>query len=189
MKQRNGTVFSLGTFAVASKKLVISDPCYNREVWCMGTLDNVLNGTWASRVTVFDEGDWGMRVGYLIAFHESYVTDHNSILWLPEKFDVGVDSGQAGIYDEAEYHGGEDDFGDEGWYDINCNVTLGKNRLAISRQAGVINGGVVSNSGFGDGSYVCSTLKVKDLALVDQIVAVRIDFGLEAEEAEDEDNG
>jgi len=173
-------VQELGTFEVRSGKLIVSDPCYDREIVNREKtiLENVLNGNWVSEIVVFDEGTWGKRVGYLIANSINHICSND---WQAEKFTVGVDSGQVGIFDEPQYHGGDDDFDDEnGWYRMCCNHTLGEIKYATCKIAGTIAGGVVSSSGYGDGCYECSTIKVDD-----KIVAVRIDFGLEEE---DEDN-
>lgn len=63
-------------------------------------------------------------------------------------FEVGVDSGQAGFFDDARFkkHNGGDD---ESFYEKACDTTLSR------MQAGVIDEGAVCNSGYGDGGYVC----------------------------------
>lgn len=68
--------------------------------------------------------------------------------WRIADFEVGVDSGQAGFYDNDNFinrNGGDD----EKWYDKMCNITLSK------EQAGVFTDGVVASSGYGDGGYPC----------------------------------
>src|SRR5690606_25054488 len=68
-------------------------------------------------------------------------------------FVVGVDSGQAGVFDFAVYKDDESAKGksnfieDEPWYSTCCDQTLS------DQQAGVIEGGAVSSSGYGDGLY------------------------------------
>lgn len=37
-------------FAVSSGALRVTDPCYDMETWCAGTLDNVKNGIWQAQV-------------------------------------------------------------------------------------------------------------------------------------------
>lgn len=154
----------LGTFQVTSEKLIVSDPCYDLGTWCAGTLTNVKNGTWKGFV---DRGktDWGNRCWAVSAFHENFSSKTTRCTELMS-FEVGVDSGQAGIFDAAEYHGGEDDYGDGGWYDQVCNLTL-DSKLS----AGVLDGGVVSSSGFGDGGYQCHVARDNG-----QIVGVKITF-------------
>jgi hypothetical protein len=37
-------------FAVSSGALRVTDPCYDMETWCAGTLENVKNGIWQAQV-------------------------------------------------------------------------------------------------------------------------------------------
>lgn len=153
----------LGTFENISGSLVISDPCYTTDVWCMGTLHDVKCGLWCAQVVKSDEGDWGIRNAVLLACHADLSSDQAEKLEMVEStIVVGVDSGQAGIFDEAHYR---DDsvFGSrasqfipdaeekgEAWYGHCCDATLSEIR------AGILPFGVVASSGYGDGSYVCS---------------------------------
>jgi len=164
-----------GIFRVKSGKVVVSDPCYDRDVWCKGIIEDVRNGEYKAKIICSDNtGGWGKRCFYLIAHLDSFPYPfHDNPLWEKESFEVGVDSGQAGIYDEAEYKGGEDDYGDGGWYDQNCNLTSDIENKTL-RLGGVLSGGVVSSSGCGDGGYDCYTIK-KD----GQVVAIMIDYGMD----------
>lgn len=144
----------IGSFEVKSGKLRISDPCYDLDTWCAGTLDNVLNGKWNAKIEESDKGSWGIRVSNLVAVHENYALSANN----PEltKIDVGVDSGQCGIFDLDQYP--KDDPGEYGdknsFYGKVCNLTC--NEDDMNQSAGIIdNFGVVSRSGYGDGSYEC----------------------------------
>lgn len=172
----------LGEFEVVSGKLAISDPCYTTDVWCRGELVNVLNGTWqASAIEVY-KGQWGHRIAQLIAVHESCSGEKMS-KGQCVGFEVGVDSGQAGIFDASHYR---DDSvipnsesttaaePGEMWYQRCCDLT----RLPLS--AGVLPYGVVSSSGFGDGSYDCFICRNE----YGQIVRVEIEFISEDEEDE-----
>ena len=184
---RNCTSNSLGEFAVTSGVLRVSDPCYERETWCSGTIEPAIKGYWTAQAVFFDEGSWGNRVGYLIVQHKDYNFDQTNPGWSLENIDVGVDSGQAGVFDDRYYK--DDDVvqhitrkhsesicEDDPWYSICCDRTL------CEEKAGVIPHGAVSSSGYGDGSYRCLTQKDED----DNIIAVMIDFGLSEEEEEDE---
>lgn len=44
------SVSAVETFQVTAGALRVTDPCYDMETWCAGTLDNVLNGTWDAHV-------------------------------------------------------------------------------------------------------------------------------------------
>jgi hypothetical protein len=48
-------------FAVTSGALRVTDPCYDMETWCAGTLENVKNGIWQAQVGYHkDELDMSM---------------------------------------------------------------------------------------------------------------------------------
>ncbi len=146
----------LGSFSIAGK-MKVSDPCYRPDVWCSGVLDTK-PGTWKAAV-----GGWGDRVAVLAAKHEdcplplTIHTINNTLDGLPHllskdwkiaDFEVGVDSGQAGFYDNDNFvarNGGDDD----AWYDKMCDITQSR------AKAGVFSDGVVARSGYGDGGYPC----------------------------------
>jgi len=132
-------------------------------------------GTWSAEVELHDEGSWGMRVAVLSAHH----VDHaNDVPTVPSGFEVGVDSGQAGIFDKKvfradrsvpkgykrKYH--DVICEDEKWYSYICDNTLAEPGAAV------VNGGVVSSSGYGDGGYECLLAEDKKK----QVVAIKITF-------------
>ena len=169
----------IGTFEVTSGALRITDPCYDLDTWCAGTLTQAMNGSWNAYVLISDEGDWGKRVAVLVATHKSVGDDFPDIInhygyrdlsgkWNRTDIDVGVDSGQAGIFDLEKFPGKDDEEKQE-WYQECCNVTLSR-----VHHAGTIEGGVVSSSGIGDGSYRCYTL----LNEASEVVGVLLDFYL-----------
>lgn len=149
------SLLELGTFAVESGKLIVSDPCYAEDVWCCNAVEQVRCGTWSAEAEVRDEGEWGQRIAVLRA--KAAIQPAK----LPEPdiapFAVAVDSGQAGIFDARYYRNSDmirpttgvrnDD--PDAWYWFCCNVTLSQ------LQAGVIPYGAVSSSGYGDGCYEC----------------------------------
>lgn len=179
----------LGNFEIESGKVRVSDPCYDIDTWCATTLENVKKGKWLAQAEMIDEGLWGKRVSILRCFHESLTNGMINEIEreiISEK--IGVDSGQAGIFDIEHFKKDSDTVGfkkqykeesirkDEPWYSMCCDVTL-------SRNAGVVPFGVVSSSGFGDGSYVCEVgRKDKD----DEISLIEIDFGLNKEDEEED---
>ena len=167
----------LGEFVVASGKLIVSDPCYDTDVWCRGELENVLNGTWHASTVELYTGSWGRRIARLIAVHEDFVNEKMS-KGQCMGFDVGVDSGQAGLFDASHYRDdtvipNHDNLKDkrpsEIWYDHCCNITLSP------LSAGVRPYGVVSSSGYGDGSYDCFVCRNE----YGQIIRAEIEFILE----------
>jgi len=146
------------TFEITSGVIVASDPCYEIPTWCQGVIENVKKGTWSAEVEESDEGDWGERIAVLKIEHtNAKKTYHLKQL----EFVGGVDSGQFGFFDKDFYRNDEIakdfpkyDFGanydiEEGdkWYRACCNLTLGNEGWGVLPQ------GVVSSSGYGDGSY------------------------------------
>ena len=147
----------LGAFEVVSGRLAVSDPCYDTDVWCRGELENVMNGIWHATAVEVYTGSWGRRIARLIAVHENYM-DEKMSKGRCAGFEVGVDSGQAGLFDASHYR---DDsvipnpkpmLTEEPaavWYKRCCDITLSP------PCAGVLPYGVVSSSGYGDGGYDC----------------------------------
>lgn len=141
------TVEKLGMVEL-SGKVVVSDPCYDRDVWCMITNLSVKPGRYKVSVIRSDEKEWGVRIASIVMFHEDYV-DAKLGKWKSIEGTVGVDSGQCGIYDDAVYPQAKDHSDNEPFYDECCNITLGKKSAGILKSGK----GVVSSSGYGDGSY------------------------------------
>ncbi len=101
----------LGLFEVASGTVIVGDPCYERRTWCAGQLA-VKKGVWKA---VAVKG------------------------WKKQPFEVGIDSGQAGLFDDIVYARDDDT-----WY-RSCSAIILK-----APGAGVLKNGVVSESGYGD---------------------------------------
>lgn len=109
LPSENGRDIELGD------KVMVSDPCYDLDIWCQGVLENVKPGTWHTKAENLNVNCWGNRCSALIAWHED-VEKPNDF----EETDirVGVDSGQAGIYDYDHFaHIKDDEERDERWYD------------------------------------------------------------------------
>ena len=162
----------VGSFKMEGDVMRVSDPCYKKDVWCAGTIHNCKIGDWETAVVLSDEGQFGVRVAMLVAYH----CDSGVSFSLADKilsdgrfvpgtgfehcdFEVGVDSACAGLYDDSKF-GLDEVFADappapeyyghgQGavWSSHCCCAT--DNEL----RAGIIPCGVVSHSGFGDGGY------------------------------------
>jgi hypothetical protein len=169
----------VGKFEVKSGILVVTDPCYGRGTWCMGSLDNVKKGQWEGYALLSDEGEWGKRVAELVIHH----TDRALLsedMDTAEEISVGVDSGQAGFFDDSIYPASKDEQGDYGdlstFYGRACEAT------GSACGAGIVDGaGIVSSSGFGDGGYRCWTKR--DAA--GQVIGAKIVFIGDEEDDED----
>ena len=168
-----------------SDKVVVTDPCYTRDTWCMGFLENVKPGNFTPTLEYEDQEE---RVRELMIVHESesYISPAR---WEKQDFEVGVDSGQAGIFCDSLYPQGETgDYGDKTtFYGACCNATLGEGYEGIqewARKGGkgprpewnqgdtVFGKGVVSCSGYGDGGYECFVARDSN----GQIIAIKIEF-------------
>lgn len=171
-------VYRLGTFVLTGTRLRVTDPCYTRDTWCKGVVNRALPGVWRASVKHVNTGDFGIRVSELVVQHETF-TNVPPSAWHQMPFDIGVDSGQAGIFDEERYPTGDTgDYGDlNTFYGRACERTGGSQ---VVEQAGVVAEGAVSSSGFGDGSYTCWTHLNAD----DQVDAVKIVFITEDEARE-----
>jgi len=168
----------IGEFEIKSGNVIVSDPCYERGSRCAGTLSNVKKGKWCAKVLRTEEVFGGNRVAALVVHHSS-LTDLSSRSyeweWERCKTEIGVDSGQAGIFDEPEFHSEDGDYyNPNSWYRKCCNNTT------EGLCGGTIEGGAVSSSGFGDGGYSFSTITIKG-----KVIAIMIDYGLMEEEEED----
>lgn len=113
---------NVGTIELEDK-VRVSDPCYDVDTWCAGTLENVLQGKYQCYSQDVDAGDWGIRVASIEVRHEDYLDVEPTEL---QDIDVGVDSGQAGIYDLNYFiKAREDKDGEDAWYKRVCDLTFG----------------------------------------------------------------
>lgn len=104
-----------------NNKVRISDPCYDIDTWCAGTLENVLEGKYNCYMQRVDCCDWGIRVASIEVKHKDYLHIEPDEV---QNIDVGVDSGQAGIYDLDYFiKNREDKNGDDTWYCRVCDST------------------------------------------------------------------
>lgn len=113
-------------FIALDDKVMVSDPCYGMNTWCQGVVDNVLKGNYKCTVETSDEGEWGRRVSAIEVVHEDYVKKF--LEYSKENFEVGVDSGQAGIFDYEyykKYHSDDNEAEqvDNDWYWRVCEIT------------------------------------------------------------------
>ncbi len=160
------------TIEIKSGKITFSDPCYELGTWCAIHNFPFPNGTYrvVSKGTNKTDG-WGTRTAELIIYNIDKVPENEGremdIWWEELDTEIGVDSGQAGIYDSKYYEKFHSkDNVDENWYDKVGNITLRE------RQYGVVdNQCTVSRSGYGDGSYTAYIGKLNK-----DIVAAKIEY-------------
>lgn len=120
----------------------ITDPCYERDVWCRTNGLPIREGTYVCSVEVADDdetGGWGNRVASL------WIEPDVNLALSPKAYkkicEIGVDSAMAGVFESP--------------------AELPRELLAevsekIYDQPGmamIIDQGIVSKSGYGDGVY------------------------------------
>lgn len=167
-------IIQLGDFEVKSGQLVVADPCYELDtnIIIMGVLEAALSGTWVGEVEKVEIPDWGEANAKLTAYHHSAAEQGAFLEWIKCPFVAGVDSGQAGIFDIQKYRIPDADATsdssdtDTKWYYACCDIT------ESGEEAGVLDGGVVSRTGVGDGAYGV----YKAVNEQDQVVGVKIVF-------------
>lgn len=166
-----------------SNEVMVSDPCYVVPTWCQHKLINVLPGEYQTKVVKYQDPMWGNRCSFIIAVHKDFNTE-DKLNWRKVVADIGVDSGQAGIFSMGTYrkdevfvtgisehtkkYGTHKDDGGEEWYGHICDLTDNELRW------GVYPNGIVSSSGIGDGSYELRVAKHKG-----KIVGMVLDFFME----------
>lgn len=158
-------------FITLGEKVMVSDPCYGLGTWCQGVLENVLPGEYDCVMERSDDCIWGNRVSAIEVTHISYKGKY--FFSACEDFQVGVDSGQAGIFDYeyyAKYHtdgNGRPEVNND-WYDMVCDKTY----TDYFDGNTIDNLGFASSSGFGDGGYYCWTARNKD----GKVIYIRVEF-------------
>lgn len=138
---------------IISGKAHISDPCYSSDTWCAGSVDNMRNGVYHCYGILSEDGAWGKRVAEISILHDNVFGSSDNKDWELLDINVGVDSGQCGIFDYEYYmqHGGADHNREDNsneFYDKACDITLGTPGYGVFD-----NSSFVSSSGYGDGSY------------------------------------
>jgi hypothetical protein len=174
---------------ILGTEVMVSDPCYTEPTWCQVKLKNVKPGKYCAFHKEYDAGDWGVRSSMIMVIHEEHILDQ--LKWKLQPGEVGVDSGQAGIFSYETYRkdgiemdipsvgydgknfdwldsiSREDEVGED-WYKKMCKITLSEIGW------GTYSNGIVSRSGFGDGGYQLFTAKSGR-----KIVAMAVDFAVE----------
>jgi hypothetical protein len=171
----------IGEFVTASPNIIVTDPSNDIGTWCQDTIKNARIGRWKASVCYSDEKMWGTRVSSIQITHEDLsLKQLPDMDWIRQKASIGVDSGQAGFFQLERYHeDGRGEYGkDDTFYGKICNLTLS------DKQAGVIEYGCASSSGFGDGVYRLETIENKEK----ETVAARIVFITSEEDEEDYDD-
>lgn len=176
----------IGRFSLGNK-VMVSDPCYGTDTWCQGVLENVRAGFWDAYIKTSDEGNWGIRVAELVAINLDYNGEYDGLKYEDinehQEFEVGVDSGTAGIFDYdyyCKYHG-EKTVDDE-WYDNQIVNQFFPTIESSGWEKSVFTefNGVASSSGYGDGGYDCYVARNNE----GEIVGIKIVYISDNEDEE-----
>ena len=123
-------------FHLTSNQLRVTDPCYTKGTWCAGVLENILPGSWIAEKVIAsnqETGGWGDRIAELCIWHGDYIgnVDAHELT----EIHVGVDSGQAGFFDESQYPEGETgEYMDlDTFYGKVCEGTKGEYRITVEQ--------------------------------------------------------
>jgi hypothetical protein len=154
----------------------ISDPCYDRDVWCLKELKDMLPGKYACFVARSHLEDFGIRVAAILIVNMNHAHLH------PYKVsetiqNIGVDTARCGVFDDSVFPD------EEGAHKVSFREECYTRTPGIA-DAGILGDGkgIVSKSGRGDGAYFAYLSKRED----GKIYAICIDFFI-IDDEEDED--
>lgn len=115
----------------------ITDPCYNRDVWCRMNDVKIKEGEYSCMVSYKEDSYFGCtRVGTIGIFLNGFVPNKGSMKKIGE---IGVDAGVAGFFHNKP------DYNQEEWGRFSDQFCGGK--------AWMVDNGFCSESGYGDGGY------------------------------------
>ena len=133
MKEKNN-IQALGVFDFSKGTIEVTDPCYDKVVWCRTNID-VLPGKYEGTAH-FENG----RVKMLQIIHEDYTATIDDCTFVENYNEIGVDSGLCGFFQDKP------DFSDEEWHSF-CEEYF------FNESCGQVPYGFWSSSGYGDGCY------------------------------------
>lgn len=120
----------------------VTDPCYDKDVWCRMNNVSIKPGKyhcikWLSTKKLDGKPYVDTRVGILGIYLDGVIPQQKQMI---EIGSIGVDSGLAGFFEHKP------NYNDEEWQ-LFCD------RLRDNKNAWIIDCGVYSSSGYGDGYY------------------------------------
>lgn len=95
MENTSANKIKLGT------RTLISDPCYDKDTWCAGEV-NTLPGEYIVQEIV-EKGKYPILKGVFVVHYSQYGKLDFDDCYEDSGIDVGVDSGECGIYDSEKY--------------------------------------------------------------------------------------
>ena len=147
----------VGSFINSFGKMTLSDPCYEKGIWCAQEI-NVKPGTWNAYI----EKDSNNRVCFLSAVHDDFDTYQNFEI-MGDSEELGVDSGQMCIWDSSDYDNGDVRYGEIG------DGTLSEDAYYLGGH------GIASLTKYGDGGYIATLFYESEDEDAD-VIAIEFDF-------------
>lgn len=148
MKKKYIHLEPVGAISIPSGKVVVSDPCYKLDVWCMGTVDNLRPGEYEVCYYAGDPEDIDIGRCFYIN-HTSEPAPTRSTKWITKAGEFGMDAGMGCIYDYDEYavtHNDDRSF-DRFWDEVCSDRDICHDGIRVYPK------GVICPSGYGDGGF------------------------------------
>lgn len=133
----------IGSFMLGNK-VDITDPCYNKDVWCRMTTE-CTPGEYYGYVEQRNTS-WGNRNTVLTIYKDDVHVDDIDMEYIGE---IGVDSGMVGFFNDKP------NFPDDKWYEfLEFSKVFKKNgEYNYSKKTYIVDYGIFCESGYGDGCY------------------------------------
>lgn len=122
-------------------KIDVTDPCYNRDVWCRINDLEIVPGDYTCVAFIKNTGSWGRRVVTAGIYLNGKIPKASEMECCE---DIGVDAGLAGFFDHKP------DFTDEQWGRF-CDLV--DDYPSVVLEDSDFFRGFVTSSGYGDGGY------------------------------------
>lgn len=102
-KLQSKQTMNLGTFEVTGTQLIVSDPGYELE-WVKNdslgiVLSNCQSGTWRAETIIKHFEPSGFRITSELRVIHASIQEPHLLKWEKQEGGIGVDSGQAGVFD------------------------------------------------------------------------------------------
>lgn len=163
MENTSANKIKLGT------RTLISDPCYDKDTWCAGEV-NTLPGEYIVQEIV-EKGKYPILKGVFVVHYSQYGKLDFDDCYEDSLIDVGVDSGECGIYDSEKYPVNG----------IDCDDSKFEEDRVVYRTPDGDWGVTAGNFG-GDGSYKAYLHRNRD----GQVDAIHLDFSMDDYDEDEE---
>ena len=157
----------IGTIEIPDGVVDITDPCYDRDVWCRMNDVKVMPGTYNCYAYMGEDKSWGNRcwIAQIVIADGPYDEIAEDRIQSGRSWrtigSIGVDAGMAGFFNHKP------DFNDAEWDEV-CNVVLNGDRRAYIEDFAK---GFWTDSGVGDGCYTVHAIRENR-----KIIALEIRF-------------